>query len=174
VWLGQRAAERPRVERRHGQRFLELVEVDVIVHVQGGEQQRVQVGQPRPHLGVGSGRVGGARLGVQAPPFPLPLHVGCRLLRRGDRQVGVAPDQVALPGGGGVRPLAVGHLRGVRSLHVPDDAHASSSLRVGPIATISGQSGSSRAVHDPSGHGVGIAHGSTVGTCSNCPSWPLP
>ena len=96
----------------------------MVVDVQRGEQQRVEVGQPGPHLGVGGRRVGRPGLRVQPPVGALLLGVGGGLLGRGDGQVGVAPDQVALLRGGRVRALRVGHLGGLHPLHVPDDAHA--------------------------------------------------
>jgi hypothetical protein len=126
--LGQWAAQRARVERRDGHRLLEPVEIDVVVDVQCGLQQSVEVGQPGTQVGVGGGRVGGARLHVQPLALPLPFDVGRRMLRGSDRQVRVAADQVPLLRRGRARPVFGRRLRGVRPLHVPDDSHASSSL----------------------------------------------
>ena len=100
----------------------------MIVHVERGDQQRVQGAQPRPHLGVGRGRVRRARLHVQPLALTLAFHVGRRLLGRRDGQVGVAPDPLTLLRRGGMRLVLRGRLRGGYALHVPNDPHAESSL----------------------------------------------
>jgi hypothetical protein len=107
------------------------------------------------------------------------VDVARGLLRGGDRVIGVAPDQIALLRGRGVGPLVGERLCGVHPLHVPNDAHASSSLGVCPIATISipnrikslGASLRVRCVHEQGFGRVAIAHGSAIGTGSDCPSW---
>jgi hypothetical protein len=150
----------------------------VIVDIQRGQQQRVQVGQPGPQVGVGRGGVRGARLHVQPLPFALPFHIGGGPLGRGDRQVGVAPDEFPLPGGRGAGPLLRGGLRGVRPLHVADDAHASSSLAssnrhhiyrlANPLLRACLRA---RSVHGDRSGWVGVALGSRLATVSDCPSW---
>jgi hypothetical protein len=96
----------------------------VIVDVQGGEQQRVEIAEPCPDLGVGRRGVRVAGLDVQPAAFALPVDVGGGLLRGRYGQVGIAPDQVALLRRGGVGPLLGRRLGGVHPLHVPNDAHA--------------------------------------------------